>query len=39
MPEGNRAREKWLRISLNCKKGRVGKNVGQEGYDKKRKPE
>ena len=25
MPEGNRAREKWLRNSLNCKKGRVGK--------------
>ena len=25
MPEGNRAREKWLRNSLKCKKGRVGK--------------
>ena len=25
MPEGNRARENWLRNSLNCKKGRVGK--------------
>ena len=25
MPEGNRAREEWLRNSLNWKKGRVGK--------------
>ena len=24
MPEGNRVREKWLRNSLQCKKGRVG---------------
>ena len=39
--EGNRVWEEWFRNILNCMEGREerGKDVGQNRYDKKRKPE